>query len=120
MRTLDLRSYKSRGLNLLSARLLRYFAGMVWTYVVLSFCRVGTVLCNELVVLFFPFTGPRILDEAKSVYSVLVELIVAVVNVLLSASRVLVSREEMNVRLIVEINSFEFFVTTDFGTEDDS
>ena len=58
----------------------------------------------------FPFTGPRVLEDAmkllvswtvssdaEPVCSVLVEWSVAVVNVSLSASRVLVSGEEMNV-----------------------
>ena len=109
------------------------------TYVVLSFCRVGSFLGNELVVRVFPFTDPRVLEEAqpvcsmlvvttedgtrvfpftgprvledvmkllvswnvssdaKPVCSVSVEWIAAVVNVSLSASRVLVSGEEMNV-----------------------
>ena len=67
------------------------------TYVVLSFCRVGSFLGNELVVRVFPFTGLRVLGEAKPVCSVLVEWSVAVDNVPLSASRLLVSGEEMNV-----------------------
>ena len=67
------------------------------TYVVLSFCWVGSSLDNELVVRVFPFTGLRDLEEAKPVCSVLVEWIAAVVNVSLSANRVLVSGEEMNV-----------------------
>ena len=66
-------------------------------YVVLSFCRVSSVLGNELVARVFPFTGPRDLEEAQPVCSVLVECRVAAVNVSLSASRVLVSGEEMNV-----------------------
>ena len=45
------------------------------TYVVLSFCRVGSFLGNELVVRVFPFTGLRVLGEAKPVCSVLVEWI---------------------------------------------
>ena len=42
----------------------------VLAYVVLSFCRVSSVLGNELVVRVFPFTGPRVLEEAKPVCSV--------------------------------------------------
>ena len=44
----------------------------VLTYVVLSFCRAGSFLGNELVVRVFPFTSLRVLEEAKPVRSVLI------------------------------------------------
>ena len=83
---------------------------------VLSFWRFGDFLSNKLVVTtgdearVFPFTGPRVLgktvklldswtvpSDAEPGSSVLVEWIAVVVTVLLSANRVLVSGDEMNV-----------------------
>ena len=83
---------------------------------VLNFWRFGDFLSNKLVettedeVRVFPFTGPRVLGETMKLLdswtvpsdgepgsSVLVEWIAVVVTVLLSANRVLVSGDEMNV-----------------------